>query len=97
MKNMHKIFLAIAILSMTSQAQKICRCLARRDYNPSCGSNGKTYFNDCFRECDEVNRGHDGVCAGCNCPDVLQPVCGNDGFSYINSCEANCHKAVVVH
>ena len=97
MKNIQKLILAVTIFSMAYQAQQICRCVGRRGYNPSCGANGKTYFNNCFRECDEVLRGYDGVCTGCNCPDVLQPVCGDDGFSYINSCEANCHKAVVVH
>ena len=87
------IILSLFINSFSSQDR--CKC-ANRNYKPVCGANGKTYYHPCMLRCDEIEESYQGVCVGCNCPDVLQPVCGDDGFSYINSCEANCHKAIVV-
>ena len=95
---MKNIFLVAAILLFTQKyTSEPCDCVDE-DYEPECGRNGKTYFSGCHRECDLVEKAHDGSCKHpCEeCPLVIQPVCGADGITYNNSCEATCNRTYAV-
>lgn len=91
--------LALAILCLSNiTIQEECDCLYK-NYNPVCGRNGITYYSNCHRKCDNVEKAHDGWCSGersiCNCPLVIEPVCGENGITYNNSCVAQCHGQMV--
>ncbi len=92
MKNFIFVFALVCIVDSFSST---CLCLPNL-FKPNCGRNGRTYFNNCFRRCDQVKLDHHGRCTKCKCPNIVSPVCAEDGNTYVNSCEANCKKVLVV-
>ena len=73
-------------------SHKNCSC--PRVYNPICGSDKKTYTNECLMRCAGITKSKAGPCeaAGNPCPVDMKykPVCGADGRVYANDKMAAC-------
>lgn len=65
------------------------QCFCPNIYDPVCGSNGVTYSNGCYAECEGIYDYTPGECQ-CLCPAIYNPVCGDNGLTYANACYAEC-------
>ncbi|KOB64228.1 Brasiliensin [Operophtera brumata] len=94
----------VALQAYTSTALRPCVCA--RNFRPVCGSDGKTYSNECRLNCEkykvknELTVASKGPCSGddllaptCICTLDYKPVCGNDGTTYPNRCSMMCTRS----
>ncbi|KFG58841.1 Kazal-type serine protease inhibitor domain-containing protein [Toxoplasma gondii RUB] len=75
-----------------------CDCPLKVELN--CGADGKTYANNCLRECDSVAIQHEGPCETGNCPcssRFYEPNCGADKLTYANHCLRQCAEVDLFH
>jgi len=73
-------------------------CMCPEIYAPVCGSDDKTYDNECELECAGAKLKDKGPCEEpCMCPAIHDPVCGMDGTTYGNECKLKCVDVEVRH
>lgn len=80
--------------------QEACSCFPNKD--PVCASDGKTYDNECFLQCENHRRNvlglyplvikNKGPCSVCTCPKIEDPVCASDDRTYRNPCLLACEN-----
>lgn len=87
------------LISNFVQSQRNGSCLCGYYYQPVCGTNGVSYSNLCFLNCDSrknpcIQKVSDGKCRNsCVCTREWNPVCGSDGKTYPTECALNCARS----
>ncbi|XP_069937404.1 four-domain proteases inhibitor-like [Cherax quadricarinatus] len=91
------LLLELVLLVLGTSGQEQCNTGCPRISSPVCGTNNKTYSNDCelnIASCKNplVKKLHNGSCirtvppCRTSCPEELDPVCGTNGKTYHNLC-----------
>ena len=77
------------------------QCSCPRLYDPVCGNNGFTFFNECFLNCNKIKKSKNGSCKSTSkCPYannvIYAPVCAS-GLTFANAALAGCagHTEIV--
>ncbi|CAH0694760.1 unnamed protein product [Spodoptera exigua] len=66
-----------------------CGCtISKESFDPLCGSDGATYLNQCFLECEKMLSNID---IKVHHKAVHKPVCGNNHVTYANICVLHCY------
>ncbi|KEP62460.1 UNVERIFIED_CONTAM: serine proteinase inhibitor PI-2, putative [Hammondia hammondi] len=91
-------------VTLASGKKRTCECPVVAAF--VCGMDGKTYANECTRDCHGAGQYHPGPCKGydyptkqekCPCDKSFTPMCGVDGKTYQNLCYLQCGGVRKLH